>query len=256
MTPGPARRLAPRAAPPPPSTAARADAPRPRAAPLWRWPLCALWACALWACGQPPQPSPPQAWLTFEPAASGTATPSAGALWAHPHEGRSFACADCHRLDARQGLRGAPALLRPHPGALPRFAQAIARCELRYQRRAPHLAAHAQTIAQHLPIALDAPQGHDEPQALWRSTCAHCHSTPRAPDLCGRPWPAHRLIAAVRGHNQPAHPDRQMPRLSEAQISDPALAALAQRFEREPGSVCVQRPPFVLGSESSQGGVP
>lgn len=256
-------RTAPHTSPPP-------EPRRPPASARARWLPLALTA-ALTACsGAPPAlpARPPERvarWAHGAPAAPDRAAPDPLRDRAALRAG--FACADCHRIGADDAaLRGGPdlppmgldAAAHPAPDA---WAPAVARCLERYGATPgddPEHLARLLAALRALPAAKVAPAevaaaepqrggaagptaGPSDPRALWRQACAHCHDTGPGPDLHRRPWPAPRLVAAVRGTDRPRHPAGQMPAFSAARITDDRLADLARALEA--GALAPRPPP-------------
>jgi cytochrome c2 len=172
-----------------------------------------------------------------------------------------YACADCHPVPDGERLRGAPDLtglvLRPGPfwqEASPQAAGAIARCAARYgataatpafpmghllaalgqqQSSPPAPAAAPSAAAPSAAAPSAAAPSAAAPSATsdWQRACAHCHDAGPAPQLHGRPWPAARMVAAVRHTDLPRHPSSLMPPLASSLLDDARLAAIALALE-------------------------
>lgn len=178
----------------------------------------------LLGCGGPPALPP----VEPPPSIAPTGDADAGrALFADRGFGRSgFACADCHPGPSR-GVRPAPSL-SPWAGGEARFggrpttpAEALAACVERFQDRGPPSpteAAALRAAVEPAPVAMP-----DDPAALYRSACQHCHEGGPAPAVVGRRWSPSGLRARLR--RRPGL-DEHMPAFDPAVVPDPALDAL------------------------------
>lgn len=180
----------------------------------------------LLGCGGPPDLPPAEAPPTI---ASGGDADAGRALFADRGFGRSgFACADCHPGPSG-AARPAPSLSR-WAGGEARFggrpktpAEALAACVERFQDRGPPSpteAAHLRAAIGPAPVVMA-----DDPAALYRAACQHCHEGGPAVAVIGGRWSPSGLRARLRRRPDL---DERMPAFDPATVPDPALDGLIE----------------------------